>query len=104
MNVEPKVREYFNTGRKKLVDVHANDDYTLLLEYSNGEKRLYDLKPLDGVFACLKPMSIFRRVYIDDCGCVAWDKDPAVDSNVVWDNKIDLCPDSCYLDSKRVDL
>ncbi len=56
------------------------------------------------VFACLKPMSIFRRVYIDDCGCVAWDKDPTVDSNVVWNNKIDLCPDSCYLDSKRVDM
>ncbi len=49
-------------------------------------------------------MSIFRRVYIDDCGCVAWDKDPTVDSNVVWNNKIDLCPDSCYLDSKRVDM
>ena len=68
----------------------------------DGEKRLYDVKPLDGVFAALKPMEVFKRVYIDDCGCVAWDKNPNIDSNVVWDNKIDLCPDSCYLDSKEV--
>ena len=92
--LEPRVAEYFKNGRKRLVGVKANDDYTLLLEY--------DVKPLDGVFACLKPMEVFKRVYIDDCGCVAWDKNPNIDSNVVWDNKIDLCPDSCYLDSKEV--
>ena len=102
MMLEPRVKEYFNSGRKKLVGVSANDDYTLLLEYNNGEKRLYDVKSLDGVFAALKPMEVFKRVYIDDCGCVAWDKNPNIDSNVVWDNKIDLCPDSCYLDSKEV--
>ena len=100
--LESRVREYFNSGRKRLVSVKANDDYTLLLEYDNGEKRLYDVKPLDGEFAFLKPMEVFKRVYIDDCGCVAWDKNPAIDSNKVWSNKIDLCPDSCYLDSKEV--
>lgn len=100
--MEQRIKEYFDSGRKKLVSVSANNDYTLLLEYDNGEKRLYDVKPLTGVFANLKPMSVFKRVYIDDCGCIAWDKDPNVDSNVVWNNKIDLCPDSCYLDSVEV--
>lgn len=41
----------------------------------------------------------FRRVYVDDTHCVAWDIDPDVDSEQVWSNKVDLCPDSCYLDS-----
>lgn len=100
--MEQRVQEYFDSGRRKLVSVQANNDYTLLLEYDNGEKRLYDVKPLNGVFADLAPLSVFRRVYIDDCGCVAWDRDPAVNSGEVWNNKIDLCPDSCYLDSVKV--
>lgn len=100
--MEQRVQEYFDSGRRKLVSVQANNDYTLLLEYDNGEKRLYDVKPLTGVFADLAPLSVFRRVYIDDCGCVAWDRDPAVNSDEVWSNKIDLCPDSCYLNSIRV--
>lgn len=103
MELEPKVKEYFEGGGRDIVSVKANEDYTLLLTFDNGEKRIYDLKPLEGVFKCLKPMSVFKRVYIDDCGCVAWDKDPNVDSEKVWDNKIDLCPDSCYLDSVPVD-
>ena len=44
--MEQRVKEYFDSGRKKLVSVTANNDYTLLLEYDNGEKRLYDVKPL----------------------------------------------------------
>lgn len=103
MKLEPRVEEYFKSGGRKLIAVSANPDYTLLLEYDNGEKRLYDVKPLNGVFACLKPMDVFQRVYIDDCGCVAWDKNPEVDSNVVWNNKIDLCPDACYLNGVEVE-
>ena len=100
--LESSVKEYFKSGRKRLVRVNAREDHTLLLEYDNGEKRLYDVKPLEGVFACLKPLDVFRRVYIDDCGCVAWDKDPNIDSSKAWSNKISLCPDSCYLDSTPV--
>lgn len=102
MELEPRVKAYFAGGGRKLVGVTPNDDYTLLLQFDNGENRLYDVKPLDGVFACLKPLDVFKRVYIDDCGCPAWDKDPKIDSSVVWSNKIDLCPDSCYLDSVEV--
>lgn len=100
--MEQRVKEYFAAGRKKLICVTANDDYTLLLKYADGETRLYDVKPLDGVFSCLKPLDVFRRVYLDDCGCIAWDKDSTVSSDEVWSNKIDLCPDSCYLDSTPI--
>ena len=38
-------------------------------------------------------------MYIDNEHCIAWDIDPNIDSNVVWNNKINLSPDSCYVDS-----
>lgn len=44
----------------------------------------------------------FRRVYLDEQGCISWDIDPAVDSNVVWNNKVDLDPDVCYVDSNPI--
>ena len=31
--------------------------------------------------------------------CIAWDIDPNIDSHQVWNNKVDLCPDTCYIDS-----
>lgn len=97
--------EYFAAGRKKLVGVEANDDFTLTLTFEGGERRLYDAKPLlqEGtVFAPFRDLRNFRRVYLDAQNDVAWDIDPAVDSEKVWSNKIDLCPDSCYLDSTPI--
>ena len=100
-----KSAEYFASGRKNLVGVQTNHDFTLKLTFDNGEVRLYDVKPLlqkDTVFEPFLNLDDLKRVYIDDCFCVAWEKDPSVDSDVVWSNKVDLCPDSCYLDSVPV--
>ena len=52
-----------------------------------------------GVFTPFRQYENFKRVYIDDCNNVAWDIDPNIDSNVVWNNKVDICSDSCYVDS-----
>ena len=41
----------------------------------------------------------FRRVYLDDEHSVAWDIDPEVDSKTHWMKKVDLCSDTCYMDS-----
>ncbi len=63
---------------------------------------MYDVLPLlqkGTVFEPLLKLADFRRVYVDDQHCIAWDIDPAVDSEKVWNNKVDLCPDSCYIDS-----
>lgn len=96
--------EYFASGRKRIVAVQPNNDFTLTLDFDNGERRLYDCKPLleSGVFKHISALSDFSRVYLDETHCVSWDIDPNVDSNVVWNNKIDLCPDSCYIDSKPI--
>ena len=97
-----KIAEYFSNGRRTIVSVIANDDYTLILGFDNGEKRLYDVFSLiepGTVFEILSNLSDFHRVYIDNEHCIAWDIDPNIDSNVVWNNKINLSPDSCYVDS-----
>ena len=82
--------EYFARGRKRLAAVAPQRDFTLLLTYEDGEQRVYDMKPLlekGGVFAQFRDYEEFKRVYLDDCHDVAWDIDPNIDSNVVWNNK-----------------
>lgn len=93
---------YFASGRKQITQVVPNDDYTLTLTFDNGEKRLYNMAPSirEGtVLAPLRDLGVFRRAFLDDVHAVCWDIDPTVDSNVVWNNRVDLCPDSCYVDS-----
>lgn len=97
-----KMAEYFANGRRTITDVIANDDYTLTISFDNGEKRLYDMKPsiVSGtVFDIFSDINTFKRVYLDEQNSISWNIDPNVDSNVVWNNKIDLCPDTCYVDS-----
>lgn len=97
--------EYFASGRKKITSVTPNTDFTLTLCFDNGEKRLYDVTPLlipGTVFAPFGDWNNFKRVYLDKEQCVAWDIDPNVDSDKVWNNKVDLSPDSCYLESQPI--
>ena len=99
---DQKMAEYFAAGRRRITGVVPNDNYTLTLTFDNGEKRLYSAAPLlqaGTVFAPFRELENFRRVYLDESNCVSWDIDPMVDSSVVWSNKVDLCPDSCYVDS-----
>lgn len=99
---DEKATAYFAAGRKEITHVTPNEDYTLTLTFDNGEQRLYDVAPFltDGsVFAPFQDIENFRRVYLDENHCVSWDIDPTVDSNLVWNNKVDLCPDGCYIDS-----
>ena len=89
-----KMAEYFASGRKRITKVVPRNDFTLVLSFDNGEIRLYDAGPLlqaGTVFAPFREWNNFRRVYLDE--------DHSVDSNEVWNNKVDLCPDSCYVDS-----
>ena len=99
--LDKETAEYFASGRKHIIKVTPNSDFTLTLVFDNGEIRLYDAKPLlqkGTVFEPLINWSDFRRVYLDECGCVALDIDPNIDSNKVWSNKIDLCSDACYIE------
>ena len=97
-----RMAEYFSSGRKRIVSVKPNEDYKLFISFDNNETRVFDMKPLiqsGTIFEKIADLKDFNRVYVDDTNCIAWDIDPTIDSNVVWNNKIDLCPDSCYVDS-----
>ena len=97
-----KIAEYFASGRKRITKVVPRNDFTLVLSFDNGEIRLYDARPLlqaGTVFAPFREWNNFRRVYLDENHSVCWDIDPNVDSNEVWNNKVDLCPDSCYVET-----
>lgn len=102
----PKMAEYFASGRRRITGVVPNDDFSLTLTFDNGELRRYDAAVLlqpGTVFAPLRDLANFRRVYLDEDQHVSWDIDPNVDSTVVWSNKVDLCPDTCYVDSVPVE-
>ena len=72
-----------------VIKVKPRKDYTLLLTFKNGEKKVFDVKPyLDkGIFRELKDESLFKTVR------------PFLGS-IQWKNGQDLCPDTLYLDSK----
>lgn len=97
------VKEYFASGQKRIKKVTANDDYTLTVYFDNDEVKIYGMNDmLYGVFEVLKDKDKFKEVFIDEFGNIAWDIDKDLDSNIYWNNRIDLCSDSVYLDSKPV--
>ncbi len=73
----------------RIIKVIANDDYTLLIEFTNGEKKTYDMNPLlnFGVFKELKDISYFQQVK------------PFM-GTISWPHGQDICPDTLYLDGK----
>ena len=99
---DQKMAEYFASGRRRITRVIPRNDFTLVLSFDNGEIRLYDARPLlqaGTVFAPFREWDNFSRVYLDEGHSVCWDIDPNVDSNELWNNKVDLCPDSCYVET-----
>jgi hypothetical protein len=70
--------------------VKPGDDYRLQITFSNGEKGIYDCRPLlnFGVFRELQDDAYFRQVRAEN-------------GTVVWPHEQDICPDTIYLDSVR---
>ena len=97
--------EYFANSRKNIVKATANDDFSITLEFDNGERRRLDMKPTiaqGGVFKSFNNISDFKRVYIDDANALCWDIDPNVDSEKNWNNKVDISPEFCYVESTPI--
>jgi hypothetical protein len=68
-----------------LTNVTANDDYTLELEYKNGEKRFYDFKPdfSHSFYKELQNPVLFKRVLV-------------VNGEIEWTTGQDFCPHTLY--------
>ena len=74
----------------RVKEVKADQDYTLLITFNNGEKKRFDVKPYlnIGVFNELKEPKIFYSVK------------PFLGS-IQWSNGVDICPDTLYLDGEN---
>ena len=77
---------------KKVLNVKANEDFSLDLEFDDGSLRRFDVKPyLDlGVFSELKDPSYFRQVTI-------------AYGTVQWPHEQDISPDTLYLEGIPID-
>jgi hypothetical protein len=72
----------------RVKSVTPNTDYTVTLTFTNGEIKVFDVKPyLDkGIFKELKDQRVFNSVR-------------PVMGTIQWQNGQDFCPDTLYLDS-----
>jgi hypothetical protein len=72
-------------GFVKLESVVAKPDYTLLVTFENGEKKIYDFKPkLDlKIYEPLKNPSLFMKAQ-------------KYSYAVVWNDKIDIATEALY--------
>lgn len=97
--MEERIKEYFKNPRK-IIAVEPLKNYVLRLTFDNNEVKFYHMEDkLQGVFSVLQNTSKFDEVFLDEFGNVAWDIDKSLDSNIYWNNRIDLCKDALYLDS-----
>lgn len=71
--------------------VHPTDDFALHILFDNNEERIFDVKPYmeKGIFNQLKDPGIFKSVK------------PFLGS-IQWINGLDFCPDTLYLESKKI--
>ena len=66
--------------------VIAEDDYTLLIDFVDGKRKRFDMKPIiarGGVFERLKNLDFFKKAHVDR-------------DTVAWDDIIDIAPESLY--------
>ena len=68
-----------------VVRVDAKPDYTLFLEFENGEKRVFDMSALmdKKPFVQLKASPLFTKAFVDY-------------GTVVWPGNIDIAPETLY--------
>ena len=76
----------------RVTDVLTRDDHSIVLRFSNGEVRHFDVTPLlnQGVFCTLRDLATFRQARV----CYG---------TVVWPHEIDICPDTLYEDGSPLE-
>lgn len=66
-------------------EVVPQEDYTLLLTFANGEKRIYNALPLlsKAIFADLKSLPFFLTARVSG-------------DTVIWNDDVDIAPEHLY--------
>ncbi len=75
----------------RVQNAKAIDNYSIQILFTNGETGIFDATEYlnIGIFQELQKPQIFNTV-------------KAVDGTIQWINGADLCPDTVYLDSKKI--
>lgn len=75
----------------RVIDVNPTKDFTVTLTFTNGEVKIFDVKPYlsKGIFKELQNKQVFNAVK------------PLLGS-IQWPGGQDFCPDTLYLDSVPV--
>ena len=73
----------------KISSVTTQPDYILLIEFSTGEIKQFDIKPLISKYPSFKPLTevhgLYEQVKIDKGGC-----------GIYWNDNIDLSASGLY--------
>ncbi len=85
---DAKLKDYVCIADEELLtvtDVKASGNFSLLLTFSNGEKRLYDAKPLlkEKLYQDLRNPNLFLQA-------------KALYGTVVWNDNLDIAPEYLY--------
>jgi hypothetical protein len=68
-----------------VTNVEPKEDYTLIITFITGEKKIFDMKPLldKKNFEQLKDITLFMKAYVDG-------------TSVSWNDSIDIAPEYLY--------
>ena len=77
----------------RISDVQSLPGHLLKLTFSNGEQKIFDVKPylLKGIFSQLADERIFNQVR-------------PFNGSIIWPNDLDLCPDTLYEESLSINV
>ncbi len=77
----------------RVSEVQPQDDYTLLVTFKDGAVKRFDVKPYleYPAFKRLKHNALFFKAHVEH-------------GTVVWDDMLDLSPDSLYLHGSSVEI
>ncbi|AVX30380.1 DUF2442 domain-containing protein [Carboxydocella sp. ULO1] len=77
----------------KVKEVKASSDYTLLITFDNGKKKIYDFSPLldQDNFLDLKNIALFKAAQVDAGGY-----------GVTWPNGADISEYALWVDGKEI--
>lgn len=79
----------YNIDNIKVTEIKIISELCMLVTFSNGEKKIFDAKPLliYPVYEKLQDFNIFKNAYIE-YGAIIWDN-----------GNIDIAPETVYRDS-----
>lgn len=76
----------------KVKHIKPFDNFTMEIEFLNGEIKLFDFKPYlqFPIYNPLKNITFFKQAHVEQ-------------GIVIWGDDIDFCPDRLYLEAKTAE-